>query len=117
MKDPNLLTQIRRNGLAAQEMLQGLFHVNVFDIIEKLQAAEVSNVTEITDSLDDVPQSQVSMSLRSLKRAKLVHRHRIGKNNFYNIIPGRIGTINRICAELADGYDASVTVLDQMECA
>lgn len=109
------LAKIRQHGSTAQDMLRGLLTNNTLDILEVIQASECINVTEIEHQFDDVAQSYVSIGLRHLRQAGLVDRERINKFKYYHIVPGSIERLNRICAELADGYDASVTAMDLVE--
>jgi DNA-binding transcriptional ArsR family regulator len=115
MKSADALIGIKENGLKAQEMLQGLFRANVFEVLEIIQSGHTMNVQSIEAQMEDIGQSQVSFALRDLRRAGIVQRQRIDKFKYYSVIPGSIGKINRICWELAEGYDASVTVMDQIE--
>lgn len=106
---------IRQHGQTAQEKIESLFKSNVFEVLEVVQSAECICVGEIEEEMEGIGQSQVSHALRHLRVAGLVNRQRINKFKYYNVVPGSIGRLNRICSELADGYDASVTALDLVE--
>lgn len=106
---------IRQKGHNAQEVVESLFKTNVFEVLEIIQAGECVCVGEINEEMDHVSQPQISHALGHLRRAGLVHRDRINKFKYYSVVPGSIARLNRIAAELADGYDASVTAMDLVE--
>lgn len=109
------LSKIRQHGSTAQEMIESLFKANVFEVLEVIQSSECICVNDIQSEMDNVSQPNTSFALMQLRFAGLVERKRVGKYKFYHIVPGSIERLNRICSELADGYDASVTAMDLVE--
>lgn len=109
MKKTDSLKSIRMHGNEAYEKLTSLFKTNCFEVLEELQACGgVMNVSEITESCDGISQPEVSQALFHLKLAGVVGAGRVGKMKYYHVKQGVINKINRIAAELAEGFDASI---------